>query len=447
MNKGSVFNNGAVLNNIATTSKALMSPKHAGEFRQTLKTIVDTDVKQESVAPKPKLLFENQPALERTTKEASKEAIEAISKEAIEAISKETAEVFIEATAPTPSTTSTINDLALIGDQSANKMIAAAEKKLKAENDEDQRITLEAEESINAAINASAALNQSSAKDVQVINNVDMQGDSLNGINAGSSQDELSTEKNLKKLQKILNTAVVTAPTLASAPITSSASSLLATPIHNALIHEAPIHEAPIHEAQMFETQMHEAPNHEVLMLGASMLDAPDTLLAANRGIDSSTRSLETAASNARSFLVNTSVSVSVGQPQWSQAIGEKVLWLAAQNVTSAEIRLDPPELGPLQVRVSIHQEQASVSFTSHHSAVREVLDQNLNRLRDLFNEQGIALMNVDVSDKSFKRQPEQNSAATNAATAEMNAAESADDEHLIAQSILTHQRLVDHYV
>lgn len=143
----------------------------------------------------------------------------------------------------------------------------------------------------------------------------------------------------------------------------------------------------------------------------------------------------------ARSFVVQTAVPVPVGQPQWSEAVGEKVLWLAAQNVQSAEINLHPKDLGPIQVKVSVNQEQASVSFTSHHAVVREVLDQNLNRLRDMFNEQGLNLVNVDVSDKSFSRQQgegkEQKGQGANAAI---------EDETPVAVSAIVQQRLVDHY-
>jgi Flagellar hook-length control protein FliK len=177
--------------------------------------------------------------------------------------------------------------------------------------------------------------------------------------------------------------------------------------------------------------------------VATAALEFSNTVFTPSGALDSPSHSFESAPSHARSFLVSPAVSVPVGQPQWSQAVGEKVLWLAAQNVTAADIRLDPPELGPLQVRVSVHQEQASVSFTSHHSAVREALDQSLNRLRDLFNEQGIALMNVDVSDKSFKRQADQHSGTTTAS----NLADVSDDETPIAQSIINHKRLVDHYV
>jgi|GEM_PF-857170 len=106
-----------------------------------------------------------------------------------------------------------------------------------------------------------------------------------------------------------------------------------------------------------------------------------------------------------RSALLQTGVQTALGQPQWSRAIGERVLWLAAQNVNAAEIQLDPPELGPLQVRVSVNQDQASVTFTSQHPAVREALDQSAMRLREMFDSQGLNLVDVDVSDQSLAQQ------------------------------------------
>lgn len=162
-----------------------------------------------------------------------------------------------------------------------------------------------------------------------------------------------------------------------------------------------------------------------------------------NAAVETLTRMTEAQSPAARGFVVQTGVPVTVGTPQWSQAVGDKVLWLAAQNVTSAEIRLDPPELGPMQVKVSVNQDQASITFTSPHAAVREALDQQLNRLRDMFSEQGLNLVNVDVSDKSFaQREREEGESAKQQTHAELT------DEELtpvgITQAIS--MRLVDHY-
>ena len=143
----------------------------------------------------------------------------------------------------------------------------------------------------------------------------------------------------------------------------------------------------------------------------------------------------------ARSFIAQAGVPVPVGQPQWSQAVGEKVLWLAAQNVSAAEIRLDPPDLGQLHVKVSVNQDQATVTFTSPHPVVREALDQQLNRLRDMFSEQGLNLVNVDVSDRSASQQGQDHGEHAGASG-------DTDDEELtpVAMTSITSTRLVDHY-
>jgi flagellar hook-length control protein FliK len=99
-----------------------------------------------------------------------------------------------------------------------------------------------------------------------------------------------------------------------------------------------------------------------------------------------------------------TEVPVTVGKPGWSEAVTQRVMWMSSQQVRTAEIALDPPELGPLQVRINSQSDQTSVVFTSQHAAVREALDQSLPRLREMLEEQGIDLADVDVSDQSLQR-------------------------------------------
>jgi flagellar hook-length control protein FliK len=183
--------------------------------------------------------------------------------------------------------------------------------------------------------------------------------------------------------------------------------------------------------------------------LTSSSLDksapAPELAKASPVGalVESLGRLNEAQSPAARAFVVQTGVQVPVGSPQWSQAVGDKVLWFAAQNVSSAEIRLDPPELGPMQVKVSVNQDQASITFTSPHPVVREALDQQLNRLREMFSEQGLNLLNVDVSDRSFAQQErEQGESSKGQDNSGL------DDEELspVAVTQIMSTRLVDHY-
>jgi flagellar hook-length control protein FliK len=175
----------------------------------------------------------------------------------------------------------------------------------------------------------------------------------------------------------------------------------------------------------------------------APVIDLAKPATTPNSVLEALARPLESQSPAARAFIVQTGVPVTVGSPQWSQAVGDKVLWLAAQNVSAAEIRLDPPELGPMQVKVTVNQDQASVTFTSHNPVVREVLDQQLNRLREMFSEQGLNLVNVDVSDKSFAQQErDQEESGQSRANANIE-----DDELTpVAQTSIASVRLVDHY-
>ena len=99
------------------------------------------------------------------------------------------------------------------------------------------------------------------------------------------------------------------------------------------------------------------------------------------------------------------SVAPSVGSAEWGGAVGEKVLWMANQNHQVAELHLNPPNLGPLEVRLTINSDQASAMFVSHHAAVREAIEAALPRLREMLADNGIMLGNTMVGSESFSQQ------------------------------------------
>lgn len=99
------------------------------------------------------------------------------------------------------------------------------------------------------------------------------------------------------------------------------------------------------------------------------------------------------------------SLSTPFQHAEWGQGVAERVMWMSSRGINEAEIYLDPPELGPLQVKVSLSNEQAHVSFVVQHSSVREALDQHAMRLREMFAGEGIDLVDVDVSDQSLAQE------------------------------------------
>lgn len=94
---------------------------------------------------------------------------------------------------------------------------------------------------------------------------------------------------------------------------------------------------------------------------------------------------------------------VQVGQPGMSEAVVDKVMWLSSQNLKSAEIQLDPAELGRLEVRIELNKDQAAqVTFVSANANVRDQLEGQSHRLRELFAQQGMNQLDVNVSDQSL---------------------------------------------
>ena len=112
-------------------------------------------------------------------------------------------------------------------------------------------------------------------------------------------------------------------------------------------------------------------------------------------------------------------VQIPVGQPGWDSAVGERIQWMVSRNVQQAEIRLTPPELGPMEIKISLQNDQTQVQFVANHATTREALEAAIPRLRELFGEINLNLANVDVSQQQ----------TGNASTQEGGDAEAGGDE------------------
>jgi flagellar hook-length control protein FliK len=60
-------------------------------------------------------------------------------------------------------------------------------------------------------------------------------------------------------------------------------------------------------------------------------------------------------------------------------------------------LKLQPPELGSLEIRVSVQHDLTSVTFTTQHAFVRDLVEAGLPRLREMLTEGGLNLAQADV--------------------------------------------------
>lgn len=98
-------------------------------------------------------------------------------------------------------------------------------------------------------------------------------------------------------------------------------------------------------------------------------------------------------------------VSAPVSSPGFADAVSRQVVWMVDKDAQVAELRINPPELGPVEVRLTVNGDQASAQFVSTHQEVREALETSIARLRESFAEAGIQLGQASVSAESFREQ------------------------------------------
>jgi flagellar hook-length control protein FliK len=86
------------------------------------------------------------------------------------------------------------------------------------------------------------------------------------------------------------------------------------------------------------------------------------------------------------------------GKTGWDQAISQKVVWMLGAQEQSATLTLNPPDMGPLQVVIHVHNDQADTTFISDNAEVRQALQDGMDNLRNKMNESGIQLGQANVS-------------------------------------------------
>ncbi|HYE37822.1 flagellar hook-length control protein FliK [Methylocaldum sp.] len=87
-----------------------------------------------------------------------------------------------------------------------------------------------------------------------------------------------------------------------------------------------------------------------------------------------------------------------LNQPGWQDGLGERIIWMADKTLQTAEIKLNPAHLGPLEIRIQMDQDQATIHFSTHHASVREAIEAATPKLREMLGAQQITLADINVT-------------------------------------------------
>ena len=87
-----------------------------------------------------------------------------------------------------------------------------------------------------------------------------------------------------------------------------------------------------------------------------------------------------------------------IDKPGWSQEFTHRLMWMNKQGIQQVRLQMNPANLGSIDVKIAIQNDQANISFLSQHGVVREAIEASLPRLREMMTDAGVKLENVNVS-------------------------------------------------
>lgn len=130
-------------------------------------------------------------------------------------------------------------------------------------------------------------------------------------------------------------------------------------------------------------------------------------------------------------------VDTPVRDPAWSGDFSQKVVWLTANDQKFAQLTLNPPQMGPIEISLNINKDTASAYFVSPNAEVREAIETALPRLREMLAGVGIELGQANVSAQSSHQQAGNQEASPGGAPSWLTDAAILDDDLGRSQAII----------
>ena len=132
---------------------------------------------------------------------------------------------------------------------------------------------------------------------------------------------------------------------------------------------------------------------------------SPDSGLSAFQLASAAVRDAAPGASSALPRFMAT-VETPFNDPRWQGDFNHRIALFAKSGIQQAEIKMNPAHLGPIDIRISMNDDQqASITFVAKNAAVREAIEASMPRLREMLNGQGMDLTDSGVSEHPFSEQ------------------------------------------
>ncbi|ELJ8546489.1 flagellar hook-length control protein FliK [Vibrio cholerae] len=158
------------------------------------------------------------------------------------------------------------------------------------------------------------------------------------------------------------------------------------------------------------------------------------------------------ALNRAESQLVQTNATpVPLNKEMAADQLAERVQMMLSKNLKNIDIRLDPPELGRMHIRMNMQGDGATVHFTVANQHAREALEQTMPRLREMLAQQGVQLGDTSVQQQSAGQQQrytgqEQSGFGQSSRNERLNSEENLDTDIKLDLNVATKRDGISYY-
>ena len=131
---------------------------------------------------------------------------------------------------------------------------------------------------------------------------------------------------------------------------------------------------------------------------------------------------------------------INLSKSEGHQQLAEKVRWMVNTKNLVAEIRLDPAELGSVNVKVALSGESVTVNFVVQSQQARDAVDTATPKLREMLAEKGIELGQSSVHQESGGQQSQEDNELANQTGRSQDEFEDID----VPEQVVTQQHIVN---
>lgn len=171
-----------------------------------------------------------------------------------------------------------------------------------------------------------------------------------------------------------------------------------------------------------------------------------DTALALAQTSSGSTTTAHVAQAPATAA-ATTSIPLPLNHPHWQEAFASRVVWQVREGLQQVNVAINPPELGPIEVRMSLQDDKVSAQFVTAHHAVRQVIEDAMPRLREMLSQSGLSLADANVFQQAPGRDGQAQQFTGGAAVVEGQELAGGEEEVISQTTSSLHLGLVDAYV